>query len=288
MKALRNIASVIAEHPLTRDRQLATWLRFGAWVVRSRLSRELTVPWIEGQRLVVRRGMTGATGNLYLGLHEFMSMALTLHFLRENDLFFDIGANVGSYTVLASGVCHARTWAFEPDPDAARDLARNIEVNGLGDRVVLHQVAVGPKDGEVSFTQGEGTMNRVVPGAAQTVAQRALDSLVGTQAPAMIKLDVEGYEEEALLGARRTLGNQALKVVALEGTPPSILKLLGENGLERAFYDPFTRVLQRTPNSLAYADGKWTASNEFYVRDWSFVEDRLKTARPIVVFGRKI
>lgn len=288
MRALRDIASVIADHPLTRDRQLGTWMRFGAWAVRSRLSRELTLPWIAGQRLVVRSGMTGATGNLYLGLHEFMSMALTVHFLREDDLFFDVGANVGSYTVLASGVAGATTWAFEPDPDTARDLAQNVEVNGLGDRVVLYQVAVGPADGTVSFTRGEGAMNRVAPGAAQTVPQRAIDSLTGTDAPAMIKLDVEGYEEQALLGARRTLGNPALKVIAMEGTTPSILKLFGDNGLERAFYDPFTRRLQRTPNSLAYADGKWTLSNEFYVRDWPFVESRLKSARPIDVFGRQV
>jgi FkbM family methyltransferase len=288
VSALRNIGSAIADHPLTRDRQLATWLRFGSWAVRSRLNGELTLPWIEGQRLAVRRGMTGATGNLYLGLHEFMSMALTVHFLREGDLFFDVGANVGSYTVLASGIARARTWAFEPDPGTARDFSRNVETNALGDRVVLHQVAVGPADGEVSFTQGEGAMNRVEAGAAQTVPQRAIDSLTGGAAPSMIKLDVEGYEEQALLGARRTLANPALKVIAMEGTTPSILQLFADNGLERAFYDPFTRVLQRTPNSLAYADGKWTLSNEFYVRDWEFVSERLKTARPITVFGSKI
>ena len=35
-------------------------------------------------------------------------MMLPLHFLQEGDLFLDIGANVGTYTVLASGVCRAR------------------------------------------------------------------------------------------------------------------------------------------------------------------------------------
>jgi len=286
--ALGNIHRAIAGHPLTRDRQVETWMRFAAWVMRSRLNRELTLPWIEEQFLVVRRGMTGATGNLYLGLHEFMSMMLTLHFLREGDLFLDVGANVGSYTVLASGVSRASTWAFEPDPDTARDLARNIEINGLGDRVVLHQVALGPHDGSVSFTRGEGAMNRVASDGDQKVPQRALDSLIGAGAPAMIKLDVEGYEEQALQGAHRTLAHPALKVLAMEGTTPSILKLLADNGLERVFYDPFSRGLQRTPNGLAFVDGKWTPSNEFYVRDWAFVEDRLKSARPINVFGRRI
>ena len=47
-------------------------------------------------------------------------------------------------------------------------------------------------------------------------------------------------------------------------------------------------VLQRTPNDLALRDGVWTLSNEFYVRDWPFVEKRLKTAPSVTVLGRTI
>jgi hypothetical protein len=56
------------------------------------------------------------TGNLYAGLHEFSEMGFLLHLLRQNDLFVDVGANLGSYTVLASAVCQARNIAFEPVP----------------------------------------------------------------------------------------------------------------------------------------------------------------------------
>ena len=48
--------------------------------------------------------MTGATGNIYCGLYEFLDMAFLLHFLRNGDLFGDIGSNIGSYTVLATGL----------------------------------------------------------------------------------------------------------------------------------------------------------------------------------------
>jgi hypothetical protein len=43
--------------------------------------------------------MTGATGNVYYGLHEFQDMAFVTHYLREGYLFADIGANIGSYSV---------------------------------------------------------------------------------------------------------------------------------------------------------------------------------------------
>ena len=45
--------------------------------------------------------MHGVTGNVYCGLHDFAEMSFMLHLLRAGDLFADIGANVGSYTVLA-------------------------------------------------------------------------------------------------------------------------------------------------------------------------------------------
>ena len=45
---------------------------------------------------MARKGMTGASGNIYFGLHEFEEMGFLLHFLREEDLFIDIGAYIGS------------------------------------------------------------------------------------------------------------------------------------------------------------------------------------------------
>src|ERR1700737_2016418 len=131
LRSMANLSALFSTHPLTQDAPFKAWGRFAAWQLRSRLRRETLVPWISGQRLAVRRGMTGATGNIYVGLHEFADMMFMLHFLQEGDLFLDVGANVGSYTVLASGVCRASTWAFEPDPNTVRHLRRNIAINEL-------------------------------------------------------------------------------------------------------------------------------------------------------------
>ena len=61
----------------------------------------VVVNYINDSRLLVQTGMTGATGNIYTGLHEFEDMGFALHFLQEGDYFIDLGVNVGSYTVLA-------------------------------------------------------------------------------------------------------------------------------------------------------------------------------------------
>jgi FkbM family methyltransferase len=122
--------------------------------------------------------MACATGNIYCGLHEFVDMAFVLHALKSNDVFLDVGANIGSYTVLASGVCGARTIAFEPDPKTAEHLRRNIEINALDDLVKVHEVALGRAAGKGVLTVGLDTVNHVaVPGEAytQTVPMCRLD-----------------------------------------------------------------------------------------------------------------
>ena len=93
----------LATHPLTARYPAGAFWRYGRWQIESRLRPEVEVDWIEGTKLVARNGMTGATGNIYCGLHEFADMAFVIQMLRPGDLFVDIGANIGSYTVLSIG-----------------------------------------------------------------------------------------------------------------------------------------------------------------------------------------
>ncbi len=241
------------------------------------------VPWVGGQRLAVRRGMTGATGNIYVGLQEFAGMMLPLHFLRPADLFFDIGANVGTYTVLASGVCGARTWAFEPAPETTPLLRRNISLNGLDGLVRVFDVALGAQDGEAFFTTGEGPENRIIAAEApesRRVQQRRLDTLIGADCPTMIKMDVEGHEEDALIGAETALAAHELKIITLETVTPRIRSLLTERNFTVVHYDPFSRTLADEPVGAP--------ADTVFVRDRDFVAARLATSKPVKILGREI
>jgi FkbM family methyltransferase len=274
MKGVVNLAHFFATHPITSKAPYWAWARFIRWQLRSRIQREIVVSWIAGQRLVVRRGMTGATGNIYAGLHEFVDMILPLHFLRSGDLFFDVGANVGSYTVLASGVSGTNTWAFEPDPDALDSLRRNINVNNLWGLIKVYDVALGETESRVPFTVGRDTTNKVAMIADENVRivrQMTLDSLTAHAKPIMIKIDVEGYEEQVIRGA-----------LELETITPYINQVLRSGQFEKAYYDPFTRRLQR------HSAGTTASSNHIFVRDWDFVSSRLAAAKPIDVFDNKI
>jgi FkbM family methyltransferase len=211
-------------------------------------------------------------------------MGFLLHFLREGDLFLDIGANIGSYTILASGVCRATTWAFEPDPDTAGRLKRNISLNELDDIARVFECAIGGSRKQVSFTVGLDTVNKIsVSGDknVRIVQQEKLDDIIGANEPIMIKMDVEGHEEDAIRGANDLLQRSGIKAIEIETINDNIIDMLTSNNFKLAYYDPFNRRLTEAKNDLKH-------SNSLFIRDWPFVENRVATAPKIEVLGRLI
>ncbi len=71
-------------------------------------------PITEKVKMYLHPCQNGASGNYYYGLLEFNEMAFCLHYLRDKDTFFDVGANVGIYSLLAFGHNDCHTLAFEP------------------------------------------------------------------------------------------------------------------------------------------------------------------------------
>lgn len=133
--------------------------------------------------------------------------AAMLRNLREDDVFFDVGANVGIVALHAAKIC--RTVAFEPDPSFRRRLQVNSGLNS--DRTVtVEPVAISDSDDRVVlYTDGDdGTSPSLVHQRGESgqvsVSARSLDSLVAEgrlPRPTVIKLDIEGAEILALRGA---------------------------------------------------------------------------------------
>src|SRR3954470_19452558 len=116
MKLLQ-VARRIFSHPLNRGKRTSAFMRLVRWQLAARILPEaqFSLPYVNGSRLLITRGATGATGNFYCGLDEQDEMGFVLHVLRPGDVFVDVGANVGSYTVLAA-LLGARVVAVEPIP----------------------------------------------------------------------------------------------------------------------------------------------------------------------------
>jgi len=116
----------------------------------------------------------------------------------------DGGANVGAYTRVILDqfdIVHA----FEPAPDTFEALKRNIHDWGFKDRVHLYQAALSDKEDMVRLQGkfGHRSVTRRIVGKGDIRAM-PIDSL-DLQELDFLKLDLEGYEYRALLGARETL-----------------------------------------------------------------------------------
>ncbi len=247
--SLQQTLRFILGHPMNKGRPISTLTRFAKWQLQSRIKDEVIFNWIDGAKLVVRRGMTGATGNIYCGLHEYIDMRYVLDTLKPGDLFVDIGANIGSYTILASKVCGANTVAIEPDPETVRSLRRNIEVNGLADKVRIVEAALGSKTGTTSFTIGRDTVNRVArqdDTNVRILPLKTLDEVLDGEVPTLIKIDVEGYEGEVLRGGAVTLGNPKLRAIITETLDRDVQDILEQAGFKKAYYYPEQRAFGET------------------------------------------
>ncbi|RZK76849.1 MAG: FkbM family methyltransferase [Pedobacter sp.] len=222
LSALKRTFGFIHEHPLAKRKLLYAYFNFIKWQISSRLNKGLVkVPFIGNVSFYAKKRLTGVTGNIYTGLHEFYDMGFLLHFLREGDLFYDVGANVGSYTLLAAGICKAHVVAFEPISETFEILSKNIKLNNLDKLVVTENKGVGDKIDEFFFSTDSDTTNHVLNSSDHTgymakVPVINLDSYHQSNYPSLIKIDVEGYEAQVLYGASQLLSAPGLKAIIIE------------------------------------------------------------------------
>jgi len=255
------------------------------------------MPFIENSILIVEKGMSGATGNVYTGLLEFEDMSFLLHVLRPGDLFADIGANVGVYTILAAKNAGANVVSFEPIPSTFHRLQRNVGANKVAGQVELKCYAVGEKAETLRFTESLGAVNHVV-GVGETVGDqtvieipvRSIDELLNGSQPVLFKIDVEGFEWPALLGARQHLASSSLKgiIIELNGNggrygfaDEQIHQLLRSFGFSSYSYDPFARIIRPLPTFGA-------ANNTIYIKDAEWVTSRVQSARKFNILGEQL
>lgn len=281
-------------HPIGAHSRVRCSSDYLWWQLSSRLaSPPLVYEWISGAKLAVVRGMVGATGNIYVGLHEFVDMAFTLHALRSTDLFLDIGANIGSYTILAGAVVGARCISVEPHPSTYRRLLDNVELNNMGARVRTLNIALGSKDGMVKFSAESHATNRVIADqetdAAIEVPLRRVDGILAGDTPAVVKMDVEGFETEVLAGGAALLESPNLLALIVElngsgrryGFDEGLLReKLESSGFTPCTYSPFDRSLV----PMSHAKG---TDNQIFVRQSRLneVQERVRNSPRLMIKG---
>jgi FkbM family methyltransferase len=177
------------------------------------IPRETELPILQGP-LRGRRWIAGSsTHGCWLGSYEYEKQRLFQRVLKPGDVVFDLGANVGFYTLLASQLVGpaGTVCSFEPLPKNLRYLRKHLELNRVGNVQVL-DTAVGNQNGTVYFQvhsdPSMGMISDQMTASSIEVDCIMLDDAIINEklrAPNVLKIDIEGAEHEALEGAQHTL-----------------------------------------------------------------------------------
>lgn len=295
--ALFRTLHAIINHPLNKTRKLQAIGCFIKWQVGSRLvPGEVIYHWIENTKFIVSPGEFSLTLNIYFGLHEFNEMSYVLHVLRDEDLFIDVGANVGSYTILACGARRARGYCFEPVPETFLRLEENLKLNNLLNRVEAQNLGLADIEGELFFTSNKNTGNHIINNNAEhpcaiKVKVMPLDAILKDESPSMIKIDVEGFETLVIAGASQTLKKPSLRSVIMEinGSgakhgfrEEKLLDTMQSFGFRSYAYDPFKR------NLIPLTGRNNESGNIIFCRNEVFIQKRLANAPKFHVNGLEL
>lgn len=222
------------------DRVLLTYLRRSPLSYgKSKLAKRIDTSYLASEQIhITSEGLT-----YHLDLADYVMRQLYLfdtyesntlrHFvslLRPHMTFFDVGANIGAYSLpVAQRLPVGRVIAFEPNPPAISRLRRNIEASGMTNiEVVEKGLSDSKRVASMSETAPDGASGRNLSAAmvsehvnlgGATVQLTTIDDYCSernvTQIHAM-KIDVEGHEMNVLDGAEATLESSEQMILVIE------------------------------------------------------------------------
>ncbi len=226
--------------------------RLWGWQLWRRVTgRPVIVRCADGSRLYAPAWSRMAGLVAAAGLTEPDDARFALDFLRQGDLFVDVGANIGFYSVLAARR-GARVKAFEPTPDARAVCQGNARLNGVEGAVSVREAACGSVSGTAGFTIGLDIQNHLAPDDPSAVAiemttldQEITDAVTGQL---MLKVDAEGHDAEVLAGAGELISRyRPVILVEVWDGGRSIRNVLSGHAYRSYKYDPRHRRLFEVP-----------------------------------------
>lgn len=252
----KSIGSILRNRHIHRGRAVMKHL---AWQGRKALNFfpvELT---LSRSRILAAHRRCGVSALINSqGVYNYNNMNLLKLLLKEGGIFFDVGANIGSYTLIASEQEKGAVYAFEPHPATFSLLKENVYLNRRKN-VYLFNLALGAEEGEICLTDEAGSatnrqVNETVEGTVHVLSRRAdAFCLERCVVPNYVKIDVEGFEYEVLEGFGDRLREVDLWMIEMNGLSEerskgekAISGLLARNRFQGPYYfDYDSRVLSR-------------------------------------------
>ena len=254
------------DNPAWRSTPLRTGLNVAMSLVRRRASQlsRAVVSYDDGRSSIYADLRTPLGLGLYRYGHRDADIALIGRLLGPDDVFIDGGANIGLFTLVAADRVgpNGKVIAFEPARAVRMCLLENVVLNRFSQVEVL-PFALSSVPGEASFRAfepGSAGLNHLCPtpgelGQIETVALTTLDAALlphDQQHLKLIKLDLEGAEHAALLGASRTL-TESRPDILIEVEPSHLLRMGTTADALMALLRDYGYAFYRTSNDASGA-----------------------------------
>jgi FkbM family methyltransferase len=211
------LATKVWTHPANERRRLAQLVQAVRFQLRGRILRKPTlVPLGEQSTLLATLDSSAAILVAYANPPDYDEWQVWRRFLRSGDLFVDVGANIGTYSILAAER-GARVIAVEPNVENVRRLRANLDLNGY--EAEVWEIALTDSPSMLHFTTHLDCENHIAaPGTPNTVAVRGetFDVMIENRHVRGMKIDVEGAELQVLRGAGKALAAGRIELLQLE------------------------------------------------------------------------
>lgn len=216
VRALPRMVQAVLKHPANKDDRARALLRASRHFAVSRLlGRRTTSELGKHSRLYIDPSRPASSRVAIGNPPDPEEMRFLDRFIRPDDLFIDIGANVGIYSVYAADL-GAEVIAVEPVHSEA--LRENLRLNDF--EIPIIEAAVSNEIGEVEFLldldQQNAMASASAPGKTATVPTTTVDQILDGRSARLVKVDVEGFERFVIEGMSRSLSEGRIDAIQLE------------------------------------------------------------------------
>ena len=222
------------------------------------------------------------------GSFEVTETKILIKLFYQADIFVNVGANFGYYICMARNM-GVRSIAIEPIPINQRILKQNLIENSWDQNVILHPIACGNSNENVTI-YGEGTGASIIPGWAQNpsrlkhiVPMKKLDNILSNEkvtSKSVILIDVEGFEFDVLRGAENILGSPDKPVIMLES---GLTDHRSEGGLNLKFLEIFKFIVKNGYRVFNVKDINFEITQELIEKNIEQNEDKLGTHNFLII-----
>jgi FkbM family methyltransferase len=190
--------------------------------------------------------------------------------LREDDILFDIGANLGIFSCFAaSTITQGHIVAFEPYPPNVRQLNRNLSYNADESGYDILEVALSDSHGTTNFTSPDGDPGNQTGNISPTGDSIEVKTITGDElvdgglvpSPTVVKIDVEGAEPLVINGLENSLNNNSCRLLYCEIHLPAEHRPSAEDYAESR--ESILRKISEFGFDIVYTKQRW---NEVHIK----------------------